>query len=657
MQFSFYNRFIIIVLLIFNASILFAATINPDSLERQIPQSSDTVRIQIYTQLFQYYSDTDPERAIKYLDRGIEFARQQEYPEGEVLLYRSYGQYYHRQGDTKQAFDYYSKAIELSRKLKNKSAEAITRVNLGALYLDQAWYQKASVQLLIAYRLFDLLPENKILKEKSVCLLNLGLLNYYQKHYAKAREYYQKSMALKLKSNDKRGIALLYNNLGNVDVEEHKNATAFQNFKKSLQMYIEIGNKRGIALAYNNLGSLYKESDNADSALYCYNLAYKADKEIDDKSNQAVVLFNMASIYYEKKRDINQSIYYVKLSLKNAYESGSLEDQMSGNQFYASLLYEKGAFADAYQYLNKTLDLRDSIYSIETATTISDMQVKYETEQREKEIKLLQIENMLKQSNLQRQRWIMLGIVLISILIAVVVYLFFKRYQARQFIKNQQIEHDRLELENRLLRVQMNPHFIFNSLNSIQNFVAHNETGSAEIYLAKFASLIRSILQSSVQSIISLEEEIKILRLYLELEKLRFNNKFDFNIHIEDSVDEEFMEVPPMLIQPFVENSIKHGIAHRQDDKGLIYIDIRYVDKFLYCTVTDNGVGRKKASELKQHVPGYKSMGMQLTSDRLKLLKQQLNLDIRVDFEDLYDENQNAIGTKVNIRIPCSEID
>ena len=202
----------------------------------------------------------------------------------------------------------------------------------------------------------------------------------------------------------------------------------------------------------------------------------------------------------------------------------------------------------------------------------------------------------------------------------------------------------------------MNPHFIFNALNSIQNFIVSNNSLDAERYLSKFAKLMRMILDNSMKQNITLDNELLSLTLYIDLEKARFNNRFTYQINIDDNIEEELILVPAMLIQPFVENAILHGLLHKNDDNGLITIDItENPDKHLLtCSITDNGIGRKAAAEYSKTNKGHHSVGMQLTRDRLKDLNKETE-GISCNIEDLYDSSGNALGTKVTILIPYTE--
>jgi ligand-binding sensor domain-containing protein len=217
--------------------------------------------------------------------------------------------------------------------------------------------------------------------------------------------------------------------------------------------------------------------------------------------------------------------------------------------------------------------------------------------------------------------------------------------------------------ELKALRAQMDPHFIFNSLSSIQSFIMTKDEDSALRYLNKFAKLMRMILSNSEKSEVTIQEEVDSLKLYLELEALRWDNKFDYSITIDPKIEADFHKIPSMLIQPYVENAIIHGVVPKDGsnqpdiiNKGKIEVLISQSEKYIICTIQDNGIGRKKAQEkrLRSSQPSHESMGMKITSERLEVLNRMHHSDLSVKITDMEDERRNALGTKVEIFIPIS---
>jgi LytS/YehU family sensor histidine kinase len=208
------------------------------------------------------------------------------------------------------------------------------------------------------------------------------------------------------------------------------------------------------------------------------------------------------------------------------------------------------------------------------------------------------------------------------------------------------------ELEMQALRAQMNPHFIFNSLNSINMFILENNKLQASEYLSKFSRLARSILQNSQEAFIPLERELKALQLYLELESLRFEHKFEYKITIADDIDTTMLKLPPLIIQPHVENAIWHGLMHKKEN-GHLEIELYQQEKILFCKITDDGIGRKKAEELKsKSASTHKSTGMRITADRIAMLQQQRQNYTFISITDLMLPDGSPFGTEVVIKIP-----
>jgi len=208
------------------------------------------------------------------------------------------------------------------------------------------------------------------------------------------------------------------------------------------------------------------------------------------------------------------------------------------------------------------------------------------------------------------------------------------------------------EVEMTALQSQMNPHFIFNCLNSIENFVIKNDTLRASTYLNDFARLIRLILQNSRSRYVALTDEIEALELYLQMESLRFTNRFNYELLVEDNVDASGTEIPPMLIQPYVENAIWHGLMHKKTT-GRLDILLSRKNETIQCVIEDNGIGREKSMEINaaRKVKKKKSMGMSITAERIKILNELYNMNTEVKIDDLKDTGGNSLGTRVEINI------
>ena len=218
--------------------------------------------------------------------------------------------------------------------------------------------------------------------------------------------------------------------------------------------------------------------------------------------------------------------------------------------------------------------------------------------------------------------------------------------------KNAELQQQKTEMEMQALRAQMNPHFIFNSLNSINRFILQNNREQASEFLTKFSKLVRMILQNSQASSITLDSELESLGLYLNLEALRFNYHFDYKISVPKDMDISALHVPPLILQPYVENAIWHGLMHKEE-KGQLDINVSEEDDQVYFKITDNGIGRKRASELSsKSATKHKSMGLKITAHRIAMMQNSNGLESPVKINDLVNPDGTAAGTEVIIKMP-----
>lgn len=241
---------------------------------------------------------------------------------------------------------------------------------------------------------------------------------------------------------------------------------------------------------------------------------------------------------------------------------------------------------------------------------------------------------------------------LIFILILFIVIII-QRYLSKRKQKEISYLQKIKEIEMQMLRSQMNPHFMFNTLNSINSYIIQNKTDDASAYLTTFSKLMRSILQNSKEQMITLENELNTLRLYIELESARLEHSFSYSINVGESISETDILVPPLIIQPFVENAIWHGLRNKSNFGHLFVAANINSKKELKIIVQDNGVGREKSANLKNNLLSHKSFGIDITLERLKLLDENNNIEI----DDLYDSNDISSGTKVTITLKIKEND
>ena len=318
--------------------------------------------------------------------------------------------------------------------------------------------------------------------------------------------------------------------------------------------------------------------------------------------------------------------------------------------FHLSELYKKkGDFKNALERYLIADKINHNITGQQNKNYISSLRIKYETEKLNNENK--QYEQQLEIQELQIKENRRNSIVaLLGFLLVAGVFLIVGRQRR---LKN---EKKIVTLEQDMLRSQMNPHFIFNSLNSIKLYIINNEKENAVYYLNKFSKLIRKILMASKEKEITLAEELDTMKLYLNIENIRFSNEIDYRTSIDKDVDLEAIKVPSLILQPFLENALWHGLSSKKSDKK-IRIDVtKENENIILISITDNGIGRKEAERIKRNKSlKRKSLGLAITNERLSNFYKEYNREYKVEILDLYDSNEMAKGTKVLIMIPIEK--
>ena len=387
-------------------------------------------------------------------------------------------------------------------------------------------------------------------------------------------------------------------------------------------------------------------------------------------------LLSAAKVYTEMK-NYKTALEYAREGLKLAEKNDIRPSIMEGYLLLADIYHHLGNNTNAYSYLQKHIALKDSLLNRQLYFRLSSYKKQAEEEQKTSQISLLNKENQLKEQKLKQQATLknslIIGILLL-LLLAVFIFrnLLLKRRNDKLRLENdfeiQQLENEKkqaelhqrtVELEMQALRAQMNPHFIFNCLSSINRFIFKNDNKLASDYLTRFSRLIRMVLMHSQKKLIPLEDELEMLRLYLDLERLRFKDAFDYSITTTNIVDAGAIFIPPLLLQPFCENAVWHGLMHKESQGHLNVIISEVItedDKLLHCMIEDDGIGRDKASEMKsKSAESQKSLGLKITTERLALLNQENNFSTFYKIEDIHNENGEVGGTRVQLKIRHKE--
>jgi len=306
---------------------------------------------------------------------------------------------------------------------------------------------------------------------------------------------------------------------------------------------------------------------------------------------------------------------------------------------------KKKNLAGALKYHILYANAGDSLQKLRQQRETMEMQVRYESEQKEKQIEFLLAENDLKTFRLRQTRVILIGLAGFAMLIILLAVVLVRQNRLKE-------RQNSLILQQKLFRSQMNPHFIFNSLSGIHHFILHEQPEKAASYLSRFSKLIRSILHSSVEEFILLDDERATIVNYLELQKIRFPDKFDFMVEMDEELDPGSTSVPCMITQPFVENAIEHGIKGRSG-RGLISVRFMWRNGMVRIEIEDNGIGRAKARELSLKLEkDHRSLSTAIIRERIRAVNKTSKKKITLDIADLVNENGEPSGTKVILEVP-----
>lgn len=561
------------------------------------------------------------------------------------------GQDYGAASKQEKAIAKYKMDLELNERLGDDKAISRYSYIVGEAYLQSGLYDSA-----VAY-LQQSLELSRAARDRDATIMSLRrLAEIYLvwNEYQKALETYNELLFLYREKDDTEGAIFSLNEMAEIYSNTGKTSLAVEYFENALELSRKKGNPGDVAASLESLGNLYSKTGNLRQALDYFNESMKIYEKEGDLNSLALNLLIIANVYVDL-REYDLAIDNLNKSI-NIARKQNLKDLLSRIYLSYSKVYDRmGDNKTALGYYKLYNEAKDLVSGQEREEVISDLHTRYQIELKEKEIELLNkdMEIQVLETNRQKiQKNIYIGLVAFAFVVMIIILLLYNRYKLRKEKQQLDLERQKQETENKLLLSQINPHFIFNSLNSINSFITGKDVRTAQTYLTMFADLMRGTLENTRKSHVSLDEEINALKLLLELERLRFGNKFDYTISIDEDIDVTATYIPPMLVQPFVENAIIHGIKHKKE-KGNISLKFSLKDNTIHCTVTDDGVGREKASELLAHSKHmHRSLGLQLTNERLALLGKQSKLPLNVSITDLKDEAGKPSGTKVDLMLP-----
>ncbi|MBL7838629.1 MAG: histidine kinase [Cyclobacteriaceae bacterium] len=517
-------------------------------------------------------------------------------------LIRTVSAVYHHQGRYTEALDY---GLQSSR-LAEKSKEAIqilkSYLNLSGLYGELSS------------------PEN-----------GLGTAQDRQRYHAEAKKYMKLSYALSITNASQRSQGATAFNLGSLYAEDRQTDSARYYLNEAIRLGLTTNFHELLSNAYRAKSTLYVV--NPDSALYYLDLAHEhAALALNPITGIATSLDKVKILILQKKW--REAEILATKTLAGARELKLLNDQRSAYQ----LLYEINVAQQRYQialehYINFGI-LRDSITNEKNFARIEELKARYESDLKDSEIKELEQRGSIQALEIRQKNFWLVGTAVAALLMALILFLYFRQRALNQ-------KQRALAIENRFLRFQLDPHFLSNALVSIQRFMLDNDAPRASQYLAKFSKLMRQLLEYSRQDLISIEEEIDLLRNYLDIQKLRMKERFNYRIEVDPSLSVTDSRIPPMLAQPFVENALEHGIGDR--DNGNIVISFSAQGDQLLLTIEDDGAGI-----LLSQNPNHKSLSTTIIHERIAVLNQSAKQPIRLQIGPC----ATGSGTRVTLTLP-----
>ncbi|NCA86506.1 MAG: tetratricopeptide repeat protein [Clostridia bacterium] len=590
----------------------------------------------------EYFYRSDYNLALEYYFAAAEVAIALNDVSHLSECYGEIGIVYKNQGRYDEALDFQTKAINIAYTLNEPDWTAICNNNIGNIYKAKGFYSLAIDYYLKALNTFREMNQPRRMAN---CMQSVGTLFLEQQNHQKALEYYQQALEISLETGDRIRQINLKMSIGNTLAEMGQTKLAKKNYFEVLQIYDSTGYLHGIDDCYKLLGLAYLDEQNADSAALFFDKALTISKKENDLNNMAEIYGKQGMVYLEHRNfDLALAILNKSDSLARVIGAPDLVMDAALNLYH---LHQTLGKADvALKHYVHYATMKDSLFKEAQYRAITEMEIKYESVKSEQDIAMLRQKTTVQELIISRRNRLLWSAAIIFVVLIVGGYFY---YQNRRLKAVQKAA----ELENRLLRAQMNPHFIFNSLIAIQGFIYEKNPVEAGDFLAKFANLIRLTLENSRSEFVSLEKEIDMLKVYLQLQQVRYQGKFIFEINVDENLDPENLKIPPMLAQPFIENAVEHGIRHKAE-KGCIKILFQKENKNIRVIVEDDGVGREAAMKLrKKDKP--QSLAISITRERLKILGKKYKQKFMVQVSDLKDANGQPLGTRVELTMPVQD--
>ncbi len=577
----------------------------------------------------------------------IERFQKENYKDGLAYEYIKLGNIYRKYSDYNKAIEVHKKALEISQDNKNDEFEIFSLNMLGVDYRRKNIYTSAinfnKKALEIAEKKKN--PNSGILRSMEVSYNSIGNIYLLLEQYILAEKNFKKAIDIAEKSKNKWSVSINNENIAKVKEAQDSLDLAIEYTKRALAIDQSINNHYGRMICYNRLGKLHiKKGDYVIAEEYLKN-AVPIAKSVKNKYYISLINNNLGWLYTKTKKTNKAQKHFeksLKIAEKRNYKTALTEIYTNYSEFNELT----GNYKEALNYQKKYTATANELLNDKTSKYVNDLIIKYDSERKSNQIKSLAKQNEIAALELSKNRNFIIISFIVLILLATVLYFVYRQISLNK-------EKKILTLEQDVLRSQMNPHFIFNALNSIKHYIVNNEQKNAVHYLNKFSKLIRKILESSTVKEVSLKEELNIIDLYMNIENIRFSNQINYTIKVEDDLDISTIKVPPLVLQPFLENALWHGLSSKKGDKTIQLSVFKLSKEYIQIDIEDNGIGRTASAKIKSNkVIHKKSIGIELTKERLNNFIKDFKNPFSLIFNDLVDENKNPLGTKVALRIP-----
>ncbi len=636
-----------LLFLIFTVKIFFLSAQNKkvDSLRNIINSVKNNKEIiKAYIALSDYYYYSLPDSADFFLKRALSEAEKIKDLKLKAEILKKTGILDNERGRINIAKNNFKNLLLIAEKLNDTSLMISAKGNLGNSYLNTGEYDNA---ILYFTDVIKLAEETNNIKVAALANGAMGNLYLTIKDYEKSLNYYKKSYDyFKILKYD-NGIALSLMNTATVSANLGRYKEAVENYNKADKIFKKEKNLLNSAKCLSGIAKVYFKTKNYIKAVKSEKKALETYKAFDSKMDISYAYGIIGENYFNLKQ-YKTAVAYLDSAYKTISEESKNYSKLETYTDKLRICYDSiGDYKKAYEYALLNRMYYDSVFDIESKKKFSELELKFETSEKERQIELLKKNEEILSKENKNRLIILISLLVLLILSGFIFLLIYNRHKLKAGIKES-------ELENKLLRVQMNPHFIFNALSSIEYFIYKNDLEKSSLYIANFAKLMRLILESSRKELISIESEKEILSYYVDFQKLRVNFPVKFNITISDNIDSENTLIPPMIIQPFVENAFKHGFKENTKE-ALIDVSFTLKNKFIFVKITDNGTGIEqpnKETSRKKH----RSLSLKITEERLQnLFGKKAKKHGVLTIIDLSKKDKNLHGTEITFKLPYIE--